>query len=223
MWGISKASSGQRPPKSEDWQNISNIWSNATHDMWVQHVLHYSFHRLSADSFLLNISAGPFTMQLDTCVRVSFDWMGICERARTRMAGLSSSVHRITLIGFIRELKPNTMRAASGCLWLGSVRVCLCVIVFTHTCVGRLTLTGTLTWCFQRNTQEQMDKYSSIRGIISPSVTYFGMDFFFFSLLFFSELTSPMRRHCWSGGCSFTDLRQEEKIVRCCNTTFDPI
>lgn len=164
-------------------------------------------------------------MQLNTCVRVSVDWMGICERARTRMAGLSSSVHSITLIGFIRELKPNTSSVCCLRLPVIVLRPCVsvCDCVYTH-----------LRWTFNTHWHPDMmfaKKHtwtdgqiycSSIRGIIFPSVTYLGMDFFF-SLLFFSKLTSPMRRHCWSGGCSFTDLRQEEKNVRCCNTTFDPI
>lgn len=64
----------------------------------------------------------------------SFICMGMCERARASMARLSSSVHSIILIGFIRELKSNTSsvclpRAARVCA--PSVRLYLCACVRT--------------------------------------------------------------------------------------------
>lgn len=73
-------------------------------------------------------------MQSNTCVRVSVDRRGVCEGAGTRMAGLSSSVHSITLTGLIRELKAHTSSVC--CLRLPAIglRPCVsvCDCVYTH-------------------------------------------------------------------------------------------
>lgn len=172
-------------------------------------------------SFALNLCTLLYQyMKWLTNYGSSFDCVWKSENQYGEVVFISAQYHSNSpLLGSL-DLIP-ALCAAAGCMCLRAVRVS--VFVCGCVCAHLRKTFNTHRLHYRMFSNEQMDRCSSISGIISPPVLQFGMDFFFLPVLFSPKLTSPMRRHRWSGGCNCTDLRRDEKAVRCCNTAFDPI